>query len=172
MPAHRNLCVSTYACATTSRAHAVRLRGSCSLRPSSQRHRAPVPQPNHAHEDHSPTQPLPGCPPTPPHAPGPSRLESLSARRAHGLSEAHPGPDNFAVKPTMLLTGRMAKGSYRDSSLTSYGWSGSQKLPPGGDTRRRQDGGPGPGGEPEIPSKHPPRISALVRGVGQRRRAP
>ena len=33
------------------------------LRPSSQRHRAPVPQPDHAHEDHSPTQPPPGCPP-------------------------------------------------------------------------------------------------------------
>ena len=46
----------------------------------------------------------------------------------------------------------------------------SQKLPPGGDTCRRKDGGPGR--EPEIPSKHPPRTSALVRGVGQRRRAP
>ena len=32
-------------------------------------------------------------------------------------------------------------------------------------------GGPGPGGcGAEIPSKHPPRTSALVRGVGQRRR--
>eukprot|EP00964_Phaeocystis_antarctica_P023334 scaffold13059_cov62-Phaeocystis_antarctica.AAC.1 len=35
----------------------------------------------------------------------------------------------------------MAKGGYRDSPLTSYGWSGSQKLPPGGDTRRRMFGG-------------------------------
>ena len=34
-------------------------------------------------------------------------------------------------------------------------------------------GGPGPGVcGAEIPSKHPPRTSALVRGVGQRRRAP
>ena len=30
----------------------------------------------------------------------------------------------------------------------------------------------GPGGEPEIPSKNPPHTSVLVRGVGQRRRAP
>ena len=30
----------------------------------------------------------------------------------------------------------------------------------------------GPGGEPEIPSKHPPHPSVLVGGVGQRRRAP
>ena len=46
------------------------------LRPSSQRHRAPVLQPNHAHEDHSPTQPLPGCPPPPPHV-HPKYLKTL-----------------------------------------------------------------------------------------------
>eukprot|EP00964_Phaeocystis_antarctica_P161230 scaffold133279_cov69-Phaeocystis_antarctica.AAC.2 len=116
MPAHRNLCVSTYACATTSRAHVVRPRGSCSLRPSSQRHRAPVPQPNHAHEDHSPTQPLPDCPPTPPHAPGPSRLESLSARRAHGLSERIRAP-TVSLKPTMRPMARPGKGALNQLQL-------------------------------------------------------
>eukprot|EP00964_Phaeocystis_antarctica_P061911 scaffold37025_cov77-Phaeocystis_antarctica.AAC.2 len=51
-----------------------------------------------------------------------------------------------------------------NSPLTSYGWSGSQKLPPGGDTRRwRQDGARGGA---RNPLQQPPRTSALVRGVG------
>ena len=113
-----------------------------------------------------------GGPARVPHRPrGPAKKTA----RGEPIPEKYPPPSpplQVDEGGPQLPTGRMAKGSYRDSSLTSYGWSGSQKLPPGGDTRRRQDGGPGPGGEPEIPSKHPPRISALVRGVGQRRRAP
>ena len=44
-----------------ARNHFTGMQRLAGLRPSSQRHRAPVPQPDHAHEDHSPTQPPPGC---------------------------------------------------------------------------------------------------------------
>ena len=58
-----------------------------------------------------------------------------------------PPPLQVGEGGPQLLTGRMAKGGYMDSPLTSYGWSGSQKLLPAGG-RYSQEAGRGTRGCP------------------------
>ena len=80
-----------------ARNHFTGMQRLAGLRPSSQRHRAPVPQPNHAHEDYSPTQLLPGCPPTPPHASGILTFgNSVERPSITWVVRAYPAPDHIS----------------------------------------------------------------------------